>query len=196
MDHESETRTVVQEAEAFYKEIAEREKLIDVSASEDVAPGVKLRHLIDPQGWLPFIMLRSDEVCQLLTGQKMWNAAYVSDPMALRGLSVVDLQTLDEEKLVGLDLPGSFADSVPKGAKSIIALEGLRSSIDFKNNQCFLKNLPKAYFVHGMIEEGECLPSVPQELFFAIEMNKQTLKVLPTLSQMMNASHEINEVKR
>lgn len=196
MGYTEEGINVIQEAEALYKEIAEREKLIDTSASEDVAPGVKLRHLIDPQGWLPFIMIRSDEVCQLLTGRKMWNAAYISDPMALRGLSAVDPRTLDEEKLAGLDLPGSFSQEIPHGAKSIIALEGLRASVSFKNEQCFLRNLPKAYFIHGMIEEGECLPAVPPELFFAIEMNKQTLSVLPTLTQIMSASPEMHEVKR
>lgn len=188
--------SVVDIAENFYKELSKQEGIIDTSASNDVAPGVKLKHLIDPQGWLPFIMIRSDEICQLLTGKKMWNAAYISDPMALRGISVEDPINLSDEQKGKLDLPGETSDIMPIGVKSILALEGLRSAITFKNNECYLNNLPKAYFIHGMIDEGDSLPPIPPELFFALEINKNTLKCLPILNEVMSLDSELNGVRR
>lgn len=196
MGSTTETKSVVQVAEQLYRSICEKEGLIDTSASEDVAPGVKLRHLLDSQAWLPFIMIRTDEICQLMTGVKMWNAAYVSDSMALRGLAVVSPESVPEEGKEGVVLPGPDADLIPNGAKNMFALAGLREAIEFRNDQCYLRNLPKAYFIHGPIDEGHALPSVPPELFFATRMNAQTIKVAPELARTMGVDHPSQEVSR
>lgn len=187
---------VVKNAIDFYQSLCESQGLLNVSASDDVAPGVKLKHLIDNQGWLPFIMIRTDEICKMLTGQRMWDAFYVSDPMALRGLSVSDFDSLDTERQKEVDQDDRPSAEIPEGAKSLIGLSGIKSAISFRNDQCYLMNLPKAYFINGLLSEGDFLPSLPVELFFAREMNELIISSLPALNQVMNLSPASHEVSR
>lgn len=196
MTNQSNTSKIVKDAENFYKTLCEQQGILETSASDDVAPGVKLKHLIDSQGWLPFIMIRSDEICKMLTGQRMWDAFYVSDPMALRGLSVSDYDSLPEGQKEEVESEDRPTVAIPNAAKSIIALSGLKTAINFKNDQCYLKNLPKAYFINGLISEGECLPSLPVELFFSMEINQHTINSAPYLNQIAEYAAAKPEVSR
>lgn len=196
MTNQSGATNVVKEAENFYKNLCEQQGILETSASDDVAPGVKLKHLIDSQGWLPFIMIRSDEISKMITGQRMWDAFYMSDPMALRGLSVSDYDSLSDDGKKSIDSDDRPKIVMPEGAKSLIALSGLRTAINFSNDQCYLRNLPKAYFINGLISEGECLPSLPVELFFSMEMNQYIMESVPALNQLVDYEAAKPEVSR
>lgn len=196
MTNQADTIKIVKDAENFYKSLCEQEGILETSASDDVAPGVKLKHLIDSQGWLPFIMIRSDEICKILTGQRMWDAFYVSDSMALRGLSVSDFDSLSEAAREDVDSADRPSLKIPDAAKSFIALQGLKTAINFQNDQCYLRSLPKAYFINGLISEGECLPNIPVELFFSMEMNQHILDSVPTLNQIVDPAFAKPEVPR
>lgn len=196
MTNQSDTNKIVKDAEIFYKSLCESKGIIETSASDDVAPGVKLKHLIDSQGWLPFIMIRSDEISRMLTGQKMWDAFYVSDPMALRGLSVADFDSLGPDQKEQVDPDTRPTIAMPSAAKAMIGLAGLKTAINFKNEQCYLRNLPKAYFINGLISEGECLPDLPVELFFSMEINQHVIDSAPALSQIAEYAVSKPEVSR
>lgn len=54
-----------------------------------------LPYLVDPEGWLPVWMLKSDELCVLLTGFRLWDVFYKADSDCLEGCKAVEMSSLN-----------------------------------------------------------------------------------------------------
>lgn len=157
----------IKAAEALFKDIIVQSGFKDDSVSVDNMewPDIIVPLLADPQGWLAYFMLKSDEMCIQQTGKRLWNVAYQADDDCIEGVRPIPLSYLGFAKPhidSYLQYQQIGPDELSDIDKKALCKSAIESILVSKNRVCHIdisvsKSASVACKNNIMLEHGEIL---------------------------------------
>ncbi|WP_137297100.1 hypothetical protein [Psychromonas sp. SP041] len=172
--------TKVEDAISFFKEIIMANGL-EYHAVNEFEERVFLKYMADPMGWLSSWMLRSDELCALITGSRMWDAYYVRNSESMRLMTPINSDAMKDERTMATQSYESFplADDigVPLSVKYAIANSAFKETlILYPNQKVDIKLTTGFYDIKKELEDGEVLPFQSPTHLNALFLNRQIVE--------------------
>lgn len=170
----------ISDAELLFKRVISKQKMnkFNIKGWEN---DIVLPYLTDPEAWLGIWMLRSDEICQVLTNRRLWNVAYQANNECMEGMKPVSISE-DMYDLPNIDTylnhPVFKGDELPNGLRFIICQAAFLDSLEIEGNHVSIKALYSfGYELDKPLEHGDFLPCANSDILLAKQMNIFELEI-------------------
>lgn len=164
----------ISDAELIFKKVINRQKMSKFNI-EGWENDIVLPFLTDPNAWLGIWMLRSDEVCQLLTGRRLWNVAYEANKDCMEGMRAVGIseENINSKNIdTYLKYPSFETNEIPYGLRFAMCRSAFMDSLNIEGNSVSLKSLYSfGYELKKPLEHGDFLPCTSTDVLLAKQMN-------------------------
>jgi hypothetical protein len=164
----------ISDAELIFKKIIMRQKMAKFNI-EGWENDIVLPFLTDPDAWLGIWMLRSDEICQVLTERRLWNVAYQANKDCMEGMRpvVINDENINDENIdTYLKYPSFEPEEIPYSLRFAICRSAFVDSLNVIENSVSIKSLYSfGYEIKKPLEHGDFLPCATTDVLLAKQMN-------------------------
>lgn len=143
-----------------------------------IVTGVNLQAMALPDMWLPRLMMRADDIANLLLGERVFNVGYKYDNMTLTGVAVTEITPKDVE-LYGYN-KNTLAD---EKLKALIVKHSLSTSVREKGGFAYLNDFETYHLAQ---ENDSLIRPMSGDILVAAMLRNFTARAIPALEKTLS----------